>query len=73
MNSTDPTANRHGSAVITLPSDTEILITRVFDAPADLVFRATTHQSSSSAGGASRHRNGSSATSTCARAANGGT
>ncbi len=32
--------NRHGSAVITLPSDTEILITRVFDAPADLVFKA---------------------------------
>ena len=35
-------SNRHGSAVITLPSDTEILITRVFDAPADLVFKALT-------------------------------
>jgi uncharacterized protein YndB with AHSA1/START domain len=34
--------NRHGSAVITLPSDTEILITRVFEAPADLIFKALT-------------------------------
>ncbi|MGH9190176.1 MAG: SRPBCC domain-containing protein [Acidimicrobiales bacterium] len=34
--------NRHGSAVITLPSDPEIMITRVFDAPADLVFKALT-------------------------------
>ena len=34
--------NRHGSAVVTLPSDREILITRVFDAPADLLFRAWT-------------------------------
>jgi uncharacterized protein YndB with AHSA1/START domain len=34
--------NRHGSATITLPSDTEILITRCFDAPADLVFKAYT-------------------------------
>ena len=34
--------NRHGSAVITLPSDTEILITRSFDAPAELVFDAMT-------------------------------
>jgi uncharacterized protein YndB with AHSA1/START domain len=34
--------NRHGSAVVTLPSDTEILITRAFDAPADLVFQAYT-------------------------------
>jgi uncharacterized protein YndB with AHSA1/START domain len=36
------TGSRHGSAVVTLPSDHEILITRVFDAPADLVFRAWT-------------------------------
>ena len=36
------TTNRHGSAVISLPSDTEILITRSFDAPADLVFEAYT-------------------------------
>ncbi len=36
------TSNRHGSAVVTLPSDTEILITREFDAPADLVYRAYT-------------------------------
>jgi uncharacterized protein YndB with AHSA1/START domain len=34
--------NRHGSAVVTLPSDTEILITRQFDAPAELVFKACT-------------------------------
>jgi uncharacterized protein YndB with AHSA1/START domain len=34
--------NRHGSAVVTLPSEDEILITRVFDAPADLVFDAWT-------------------------------
>ena len=30
------------SATVTLPSDTSILITREFDAPADLVFRAWT-------------------------------
>ena len=41
--STNPTVhNRHGSAVITLPSDTEILITRIFDAPAELIFKALT-------------------------------
>ncbi|MEY2397722.1 MAG: hypothetical protein QOJ00_896 [Actinomycetota bacterium] len=34
--------NRHGSAVVTLPSPTEIVITRSFDAPAALVFRAYT-------------------------------
>jgi len=34
--------NRHGSAVVTLPSDNEILITRQFDAPAELVFDAWT-------------------------------
>jgi len=34
--------NRHGCAVFTLPSDTEILITREFDAPADLLFEAWT-------------------------------
>ena len=43
MNPNPKTAgHRHGSAVITLPSDTEILITRVFDAPAGLVFKALT-------------------------------
>ncbi|MGH9025443.1 MAG: SRPBCC family protein [Acidimicrobiia bacterium] len=36
------TGNRHGTAVIALPSDTEILITRVFDAPANLLFKAWT-------------------------------
>ncbi|MEY2469415.1 MAG: hypothetical protein QOF21_2113 [Actinomycetota bacterium] len=34
--------NRQGSAVITLPSDTEIVITRQFDAPAALLFKAYT-------------------------------
>ena len=34
--------SRHGSAVFTFPTDHEILITRVFDAPADLVFDAWT-------------------------------
>jgi uncharacterized protein YndB with AHSA1/START domain len=28
--------------VITLPSDTEYVITRAFDAPAELIFRAVT-------------------------------
>ncbi len=36
------TTNRHGSAVVTLPSDTEILIVRAFDAPAALLFKAHT-------------------------------
>ena len=40
MNST--LGNRHGSAVVTLPSDVEILVTREFDAPAELVFDAWT-------------------------------
>jgi uncharacterized protein YndB with AHSA1/START domain len=34
--------NRHGSAKVTLPSDREILITRKFDAPARIVFKAYT-------------------------------
>ncbi len=34
--------NRHGSAVVTLPTDLEILITRSFDAPIELVFDAWT-------------------------------
>jgi len=34
--------NRYGSAVFTLPSDNEILVTREFDAPANLVFDAWT-------------------------------
>jgi uncharacterized protein YndB with AHSA1/START domain len=42
MDSRTTSTNRHGSAVITLPSETEILITRIFDAPAELVFRAWT-------------------------------
>jgi uncharacterized protein YndB with AHSA1/START domain len=42
MNRDNAVTNRHGSAVVSLPSDTEILITRAFDAPADLVFKAFT-------------------------------
>ncbi len=34
--------HRHGSAVVTLPSDVEILVTRAFDSPAELVFDAWT-------------------------------
>jgi uncharacterized protein YndB with AHSA1/START domain len=40
MNSAN--GSRHGSAVFTLPSDNEILVTREFAAPADLVFEAWT-------------------------------
>ncbi|HEX6302169.1 MAG TPA: SRPBCC family protein [Acidimicrobiia bacterium] len=36
------TIDRTGSAAVTLPSDTEILITRSFDAPAELVFEVWT-------------------------------
>jgi uncharacterized protein YndB with AHSA1/START domain len=36
------TGNRHGSAVVSLPSDTEYRVTRAFDAPAELIFRAWT-------------------------------
>lgn len=36
------TSTRHGSARVTLPSDTTILITRSFDAPATLVWEALT-------------------------------
>lgn len=32
------TTTRHGSAVVTLPSDCEILITRQFDVPAEILF-----------------------------------
>jgi uncharacterized protein (TIGR03086 family) len=39
---TEPTSSRRGSAVVTLPSDTEILITRAFDAPKALVWEAVT-------------------------------
>lgn len=35
-------ATRHGSATVTLPSDTEILITRTFEAPRSLVWEAIT-------------------------------
>ncbi len=36
------TKTSKGSAVVTLPSDTEILITREFDAPAHLIYKAWT-------------------------------
>jgi len=35
-------ATRHGSATVTLPSDREILITRVFEAPVGVVWQAIT-------------------------------
>jgi uncharacterized protein YndB with AHSA1/START domain len=35
-------ATRHGSAVITMPTDTSFVVTRQFDAPATLVFDAYT-------------------------------
>ncbi|WP_100522971.1 SRPBCC family protein [Mycobacteroides abscessus] len=35
-------STRHGSATVVSPSDTTILITRSFDAPAALIFRALT-------------------------------
>ena len=35
-------AARGGTAVVTLPTDTQILITREFDAPKELVYRAYT-------------------------------
>ncbi len=35
-------ATRHGSATVTFPSDREILITRTFEAPRDLVWEALT-------------------------------
>ena len=33
---------RHGSATVEFPNDHEVLITRKFDAPAELVWRALT-------------------------------
>jgi uncharacterized protein YndB with AHSA1/START domain len=42
MTSKHTVGHRHGSAVVTLPSDTEIRVTRAFDAPAHLVFEAYT-------------------------------
>ena len=41
-----------GAATVTLPTDEQILITREFDAPRHLVYRAWTSPSWSSAGGA---------------------
>ncbi|MDQ6797589.1 MAG: ATPase, partial [Actinomycetota bacterium] len=35
-------ATSSGKATVTLPTDTQILITREFDAPAHLVYRAVT-------------------------------
>jgi uncharacterized protein YndB with AHSA1/START domain len=36
------TRNRHGSAVITFPNDLEVVLTREFDAPIELVFDVLT-------------------------------
>jgi len=35
-------SDRHGSATVTLPTECEILITRIFDTPVDVVFEAWT-------------------------------
>ena len=40
-----------GTAIVTLPKDDEILITREFAAPKHLVFKAYTTPNSSAAGG----------------------
>ena len=42
MTSNDTVGNRHGTAVVTRPSDTELRVVRVFDAPAALLFKAWT-------------------------------
>jgi hypothetical protein len=41
-----------GKATVTLPTDEQILITREFHAPKQLVYKALRRPSSSSAGGA---------------------
>jgi uncharacterized protein YndB with AHSA1/START domain len=38
--STKSIANRHGSATVTLQGDREIVVTRKFDAPAELIWKA---------------------------------
>ena len=71
---TNTISNRHGSAVITLPSDTEILDhPRSSTPPPSWSSRPTRRPSSSSAGGASRRPSGWCARSTCASAARGAT
>ena len=42
MSKNSTTQNRHGSAVVTTPNDTDILIVRDFDAPTALLWRAWT-------------------------------
>jgi uncharacterized protein YndB with AHSA1/START domain len=42
MTSNETAPDRHGSAVVTRPSDTELQIVRLFDAPAALLFKAWT-------------------------------
>jgi uncharacterized protein YndB with AHSA1/START domain len=42
MTSNDAASNRHGSAIVTRTSDTELRVVRVFDAPAALLFEAWT-------------------------------
>ena len=37
-----PATNRHGSATIELQGDREYIVTRKFDAPAELIFQAHT-------------------------------
>ena len=65
--------NRHGTATVSLPSDCEILITRVFDAPHASSSTHGPSPSSSYVGGQARSRRSSCATSTCASKAHGAT
>jgi hypothetical protein len=44
------TANRHGTSVVEYPSELEIVTTREFDAPLDLVFDVLSSPSTCAAG-----------------------
>ena len=61
------------TAVVTLPTDTQILITRTFAAPRHLVYRAWTTRSSSGAGGAETGEKSPSPRWTCASEGGGAT
>ena len=66
-------AARSGTATVTLPSDQQILITRQFDAPRRLVYRAWTTPELVKASGAATRARRPSPRSTCGSAAGGGT
>ena len=67
------TGTRHGSAVVTLPSDREIGITRVFDAPRSSCSTPGRPPTSCASGGAGSPPPWSCATSTSASAGDGAT